>query len=59
MSGGVNDSLRIIKKDMSFKKLLAYTVAFPDMIIILTEIVRIIVCEAMGKRNLGLIKKFI
>lgn len=40
MSGWANDSLWIIKKDMSFKKLfLACTIAFPD--IIWTEILRI------------------
>lgn len=41
MDGWMNDSLQVIKKNMSFKRLfLAYIAAFPD-ITILTEILRI------------------
>lgn len=46
----MNDSLWTTENHMSFKRLfLADILVFPD-VIVLTEILKTIVCEAMGKR---------
>lgn len=51
MVGWVNDSLWTTKKNTSFERpFLACILAFPGIIIVLTEILKTAVCEAMGKR---------